>query len=183
MAKSPAALISMAVSFSLPWRGWNSARWPPIWRSCSMRGMAWRRRRATSSPPWTPNSTVLPAPSATVERIVAATAPARHKLVILDACRDNAPGEICPNLKHLSFTRIEPDVAELSARDLHAVRPASPRRRTAACWCDRAICRRPWTSTLHRSPSRSGWPKPTRLMLTGLMRPQVKWIAPAGKAR
>src|SRR5262249_36966589 len=35
--------------------------------------------------------------------------PARMKLVILDACRDNPLGEICPNLKgkKLSFTRIE----------------------------------------------------------------------------
>src|SRR5262245_52974495 len=44
-----------------------------------------------------------------VERIMAATGPARHKLVILDACRDNPLGEVCPGLKgkRLSFTRIE----------------------------------------------------------------------------
>jgi len=33
-----------------------------------------------------------------VERIMAATEPARMKLVILDACRDNPLGEVCPNL-------------------------------------------------------------------------------------
>jgi len=44
-----------------------------------------------------------------VEHIMAATNPARHKLVILDACRDNPLGEVCPNLKgkKLSSTRIE----------------------------------------------------------------------------
>jgi tetratricopeptide (TPR) repeat protein len=44
-----------------------------------------------------------------VEQIMAATRPARHKLVILDACRDNPLGEVCPNLKgkKLAFTRIE----------------------------------------------------------------------------
>ena len=44
-----------------------------------------------------------------VERIVAATWPARMKLLILDACRDNPLGAVCPNLldKKLSFTRIE----------------------------------------------------------------------------
>jgi len=40
---------------------------------------------------------------------MAATEPARMKLVILDACRDNPLGYVCPNLagKKLSFTRIE----------------------------------------------------------------------------
>src|SRR5215831_10404491 len=44
-----------------------------------------------------------------VEPIMAATEPARMKLVILDACRDNPLGDICPSLKgkNLSFTRIE----------------------------------------------------------------------------
>jgi tetratricopeptide (TPR) repeat protein len=44
-----------------------------------------------------------------VERIMAATGPARHKLMILDACRDNPLGEVCPQLmgKKLTFTRIE----------------------------------------------------------------------------
>jgi tetratricopeptide (TPR) repeat protein len=44
-----------------------------------------------------------------VERIIKATEPARHKLVIIDACRDNPVGDVCPNLKgkKLSFTRIE----------------------------------------------------------------------------
>jgi tetratricopeptide (TPR) repeat protein len=44
-----------------------------------------------------------------VERIMAAAAPARDKLLILDACRDNPIGDICPALKgrKLSFTRIE----------------------------------------------------------------------------
>ena len=44
-----------------------------------------------------------------VEQIMAATQPARHKLVILDACRDNPLGDVCPNLKgkKLAFTRIE----------------------------------------------------------------------------
>jgi len=45
----------------------------------------------------------------TVERLMAATAPAKHKLLILDACRDNPLGLVCPGLasKKLSFTRIE----------------------------------------------------------------------------
>ena len=40
---------------------------------------------------------------------MAATEPARRKLVILDACRDNPIRKACPNLvgKKLSFTRIE----------------------------------------------------------------------------
>jgi len=44
-----------------------------------------------------------------VEQIMAATEPAHMKLVILDACRDNPLGNVCPNLvgKKLSFTRIE----------------------------------------------------------------------------
>ncbi|MGO9986701.1 MAG: caspase family protein [Rhodomicrobium sp.] len=44
-----------------------------------------------------------------VERLMLATAPARNKLLILDACRDNPLGDICPGLKgkKLSFTRIE----------------------------------------------------------------------------
>ena len=44
-----------------------------------------------------------------VEQIMAATRSARHKLVILDACRDNPLGEVCPNLKgrRLAFTRID----------------------------------------------------------------------------
>jgi Caspase domain len=44
-----------------------------------------------------------------VERIMAATNLARHKLLILDACRDNPVDQVCPNLKgkKLSFTRIE----------------------------------------------------------------------------
>jgi len=44
-----------------------------------------------------------------VERIMAATQPARHKLLILDACRDNPLAEVCPSLKgkKLAFTRIE----------------------------------------------------------------------------
>jgi tetratricopeptide (TPR) repeat protein len=44
-----------------------------------------------------------------VERIMAATRPARHKLVILDACRNNPLDDVCPNLKgkKLTFTRIE----------------------------------------------------------------------------
>jgi len=43
------------------------------------------------------------------ERIMAATRLARMKLVILDACRDNPLGDVCPGLKgkKLSFTRIE----------------------------------------------------------------------------
>lgn len=44
-----------------------------------------------------------------VERIMAATRPARMKLVFLDACRDNPLGAVCPHLldKKLSFARIE----------------------------------------------------------------------------
>ncbi|PPC98054.1 MAG: hypothetical protein CTY36_11050, partial [Methylocystis sp.] len=44
-----------------------------------------------------------------VERFMAATAPAKHKLMILDACRDNPIGDVCPGLKgkKLAFTRIE----------------------------------------------------------------------------
>ena len=44
-----------------------------------------------------------------VERIMAAIRPARMKLMILDACRDNPLGAVCPDLvdKKLSFTRIE----------------------------------------------------------------------------
>ena len=46
-----------------------------------------------------------------VERIMAATAPARDKLLILDACRDNPIGtdHLCPKLKgkKLSFSQIE----------------------------------------------------------------------------
>jgi uncharacterized caspase-like protein/predicted negative regulator of RcsB-dependent stress response len=44
-----------------------------------------------------------------VERFMAATAAARHKLLVLDSCRDNPIGDICPGLagKKLSFTRIE----------------------------------------------------------------------------
>jgi len=44
-----------------------------------------------------------------VERIMAATAPAQHKFLILDACRDNPLKLVCPNLKgkKLSFSRIE----------------------------------------------------------------------------
>ena len=44
-----------------------------------------------------------------VERIMAATQPARHKLVILDACRNNPLDDVCPNLKgkKLTFRRIE----------------------------------------------------------------------------
>jgi hypothetical protein len=45
----------------------------------------------------------------TVERFMRATEPATHKLLILDACRDNPLGLVCPGLKNkkLSFTRIE----------------------------------------------------------------------------
>ena len=39
-----------------------------------------------------------------VERIMAATNRARHKLLILDACRDNPVGEVCPNLKGKKFS-------------------------------------------------------------------------------
>jgi tetratricopeptide (TPR) repeat protein len=44
-----------------------------------------------------------------MEQILEATRPARDKLVLLDACRDNPLGAVCPNLrgKALSFTRIE----------------------------------------------------------------------------
>jgi tetratricopeptide (TPR) repeat protein len=44
-----------------------------------------------------------------VEHIMQAAGPARNKVVILDACRDNPLGEVCPGLKgkKLSFTRIE----------------------------------------------------------------------------
>jgi len=44
-----------------------------------------------------------------VERIMAATQAARHKLVILDACRNNPLDDVCPGLKakKLSFSRIE----------------------------------------------------------------------------
>lgn len=44
-----------------------------------------------------------------VEAFMDATAPARNKLVLLDACRNNPLGEVCPGLKgkKLSFTRIE----------------------------------------------------------------------------
>jgi tetratricopeptide (TPR) repeat protein len=44
-----------------------------------------------------------------VEQLLQAAAPAKHKLLILDACRDNPIGEVCPGLqgKKLSFTRIE----------------------------------------------------------------------------
>jgi tetratricopeptide (TPR) repeat protein len=44
-----------------------------------------------------------------VELLMQAAAPARHKFVILDACRDNPLRDICPRLKgkKLSFTRIE----------------------------------------------------------------------------
>lgn len=46
----------------------------------------------------------------TVERLMAAVEPARNKLLVLDACRDNPIGDRCPALKgkQLSFTRIEP---------------------------------------------------------------------------
>ena len=44
-----------------------------------------------------------------VEQLMQAATSARYKFVILDACRDNPIGEICPGLKRekLSFTRIE----------------------------------------------------------------------------
>jgi uncharacterized caspase-like protein len=44
-----------------------------------------------------------------VERLLEAAAPARHKFLILDACRDNPITKLCPGLKDkkLSFTRIE----------------------------------------------------------------------------
>lgn len=45
----------------------------------------------------------------TVDRVMQAVAPARNKLMILDACRNNPIGEVCPSLagKKLSFERIE----------------------------------------------------------------------------
>ncbi len=44
-----------------------------------------------------------------VELLLRAAEPAKYKFLILDACRDNPLGEICPGLKgkKLSFTRIE----------------------------------------------------------------------------
>jgi hypothetical protein len=44
-----------------------------------------------------------------VEEIMRAMAPAQAKLLIIDACRDNPLGAVCPNLKgkQLSFTKIE----------------------------------------------------------------------------
>ena len=44
-----------------------------------------------------------------VEQLLQAVAPAKHKFLILDACRDNPIGDVCPGLqgKKLSFTRIE----------------------------------------------------------------------------
>jgi tetratricopeptide (TPR) repeat protein len=44
-----------------------------------------------------------------VEQIMAAIQPAKDKLIILDACRDNPIGLVCPDLlgKKLSFTKIE----------------------------------------------------------------------------
>ena len=44
-----------------------------------------------------------------VEQFMQATESARHKLLILDACRDNPIGDVCAGLKNkkLSFTRIE----------------------------------------------------------------------------
>jgi uncharacterized caspase-like protein len=44
-----------------------------------------------------------------VERLLKAIEPARQKLVVLDACRDNPLGEVCPNLKgkKLPFAKIE----------------------------------------------------------------------------
>ncbi len=44
-----------------------------------------------------------------VEQLLQAAAPAKNKLLILDACRDNPIGDVCPGLKgkKLSFTRIE----------------------------------------------------------------------------
>ena len=44
-----------------------------------------------------------------VEQIMAATAPAQHKFLIFDACRDDPLGFVCPGLKgkKLSFSRIE----------------------------------------------------------------------------
>jgi Caspase domain/Thioredoxin len=50
----------------------------------------------------------------TVERFMRATEPATHKLLILDACRDNPLGLVCPGLnnKKLSFTRIEAEAMQ-----------------------------------------------------------------------
>ena len=44
-----------------------------------------------------------------VEQLLQAVEPAKNKLLILDACRDNPIGAVCPGLqgKKLSFTRIE----------------------------------------------------------------------------
>jgi tetratricopeptide (TPR) repeat protein len=44
-----------------------------------------------------------------VEHLLQAVEPAKHKFLILDACRDNPIGAVCPGLqgKKLSFTRIE----------------------------------------------------------------------------
>ena len=44
-----------------------------------------------------------------VEQFLQAVAPAKHKFLILDACRDNPIGDVCPGLqgKKLAFTRIE----------------------------------------------------------------------------
>lgn len=44
-----------------------------------------------------------------VEAFMAAAEPAKNKLVVLDACRNNPLGEVCPSLKgkKLAFTRIE----------------------------------------------------------------------------
>ncbi len=44
-----------------------------------------------------------------IEQLLQAAAPAKNKLLILDACRDNPIGDVCPGLKgkKLSFTRIE----------------------------------------------------------------------------
>jgi tetratricopeptide (TPR) repeat protein len=46
-----------------------------------------------------------------VEQLLVAAAPAKHKIVVLDACRDNPLGQICPPLKEaqkLAFKKIEP---------------------------------------------------------------------------
>src|SRR5262245_20557199 len=46
-----------------------------------------------------------------VEQILNAIAPAKHKILVLDACRDNPLGLICPPLKDakkLAFKKIEP---------------------------------------------------------------------------
>ncbi len=44
-----------------------------------------------------------------VEQLLQAAEPAKHKFLILDACRDNPIGEVCPGLqgKKLFFTKIE----------------------------------------------------------------------------